>query len=224
MGGVDLAGVVGDDRRAVAEDIERVDESMEAHRVGTGEAELDDLRRREDSAELAVDLVVDGMVVGREKIQELDRQALLLGQLGAARRHQAGDVLVGDRIVLTGLHAGLALAQLRATDPDQLEDSAPEQALLPPCPASSIGHQDLLGPVGEDLEGDGGGVGAVGHPVLDDPSRLLRQLVQWNRFNSWHAYSLSEVVGSPSTLPCNELIRLMASCPWTLHRCCSPIV
>ena len=83
MGGVDLAGVVGDHRRAVSEDIERVDETMEAHRVGTGEAELDDLSRSEDSAELAVDLVVDGVVVRREKIQELDRQALRIRQLRA---------------------------------------------------------------------------------------------------------------------------------------------
>ena len=42
--------------------------------------ELDDLRRREDLAQLAVDLVVDGVVVGREQVEELDGQALLLGQ------------------------------------------------------------------------------------------------------------------------------------------------
>ena len=58
---------------------------MQAHRVGAGEAQLDDLRRREDLAELAVDLVVDGVVVGREQVEELDGEPLLLGQVAVAR-------------------------------------------------------------------------------------------------------------------------------------------
>jgi alkylhydroperoxidase family enzyme len=60
-----LVRAVGDDGRACPEDVEGVDESMEAHGAGTGEPELDDLGGGEDFAELSVDLVVDGVVVGR---------------------------------------------------------------------------------------------------------------------------------------------------------------
>ena len=96
---------------------------MHAHGVGAGEAQLDDLGGREDLAQLAVDLVVDGVVVGREQVEELDGQSLLLGQAPMSRGDEAGHVLVGDGVVLAGLHARLALAQLGAADPDELEDA-----------------------------------------------------------------------------------------------------
>ena len=67
------SGLVGDDRRARPEDVEGVDEAVQAHGVGAGEAELDDLGGGEDLAELPVDLVVDGVVVGREQVEELAR-------------------------------------------------------------------------------------------------------------------------------------------------------
>ena len=136
--------------------------------------------------ELAVDLVVDGVVVGREQVEELHGQALLLGQLRAARGDQAGHVLVGDRVVLAGLHARLALAQLGAADPDQLDDPRSEEALLPHDAPRRVGHQDLRRLVGEDLERDRRGVGAVGHALLDDPSRLVGELVQRDRFYPGH--------------------------------------
>ena len=83
MARVDLVGAVGDDRLARAEHVERVDEAVQAHGVRTGEPELDDLRRREVLAELPVELVVDGVVVGREQVEELHGQPLLLGQVAA---------------------------------------------------------------------------------------------------------------------------------------------
>ena len=138
LGSVDLVGAVGDHRWARAEDVEGVDEPVEAHGVGAGEAELDDLGGGEDLAELAVHLVVDGVVVGREQVEELDGQALLLGQLRTPGRDEAGDVLVGDGVVLAGLHARLALTELGAADPDELDDPSAEQALFPMTPRAAL--------------------------------------------------------------------------------------
>ena len=64
-----------------AEHVERVDEAVQAHRVRAGEPELDDLGRREVLAQPPVDLVVDGVVIGRQQVEELDGQALLLVEL-----------------------------------------------------------------------------------------------------------------------------------------------
>jgi len=57
-----------------------VDEPVGTHRGGTGEAQLDDLRRGEDLTEAAVGLVVDGVVVGRQEVEEFDGQPLLIGE------------------------------------------------------------------------------------------------------------------------------------------------
>src|SRR6202046_3816460 len=40
---IDLVGGVGDDRRRLAVDVERVDEAVQSHHPGAGEPELDDL-------------------------------------------------------------------------------------------------------------------------------------------------------------------------------------
>ena len=194
VGGVDLVSVVGDDRRARPEHIEGVDEAMETHGAGAGEAELDDLRGGEDSSELPVDVVVDGMVVGREQVEELHGQPLLLGQLRATRSNQAGDVLVGDRVVLARLHTGLALAQLGAADPDELDDPATEEALLPHSAPRRVGHQDLRRLVGEDLKGIGRGIGAVGHSFFDDPSWFVGELGPTESVLSWASHTYSRPV------------------------------
>ena len=120
---------------------------------------------------------------------------------------QAGHVLVGDGVVLAGLHAGLALAQLGAPDPDELEDPPSEQALLAPGGAGHAGLDDLGRPVGEDLQGDRGGVGAVGHPLLDDPPRLVGQLVHRNRLDAWHTLPLSIGVTDRSSSVITRTIR-----------------
>ena len=131
IGRVHLVRVEGDDRGVGPEGVERVDEPVGAHGGGAGEAQLDDLGRGEDLAESAVGLVVDGVVVGRQEVEELDGQPLLVGEVRRRRANQAGHVLVGDRVVLAGLHAGLALAQLGAPDPDELEDPSTEEAVAP---------------------------------------------------------------------------------------------
>ena len=121
-----------------------------------------------------VDLVVDGVVVGREEVEELHGQSLLLGQAPMARGDEAGHVLVGDGVVLAGLHARLALAQLGAPDPDELEDAPPEQAVLAPGAPRHAGHDDLRRPVGEDLQRDRSGVRPVGDALFDDAAWLRR--------------------------------------------------
>ena len=156
------------------------------------------------SPSLPVELVVDGMVVGREEVEELDGQPLLFGQLRAPGSDEARDVLVGDGVVLPRLHAGLALAQLGAADPQELEDPAPEEGLLPPGAACRVGHEDLRRLVGEDLQWDRRGIRAVRHPLLDDPPRLRRQLLQRNRLDSRHAHppalaGMAGVERSPAT-------------------------
>jgi 3-oxoacyl-[acyl-carrier protein] reductase len=93
--------------------------------------------------------------------------------------------------MLPGLHARLAFAQLRTPDPDELEDASPQEALLAPGPAGGVGHQDLRGAVGEDLQRNGRCIRAVRHPVLNDPPWLLGELVQRDRFYPRHSYSLS---------------------------------
>ncbi len=202
-GRVDLIGAVGDDRRAFPEHVQRVDEAVQSHGVGAGESELDDLCRGEDLAQPPVELVVDGVVIGREEIEELHGQPLLVGQVRSTGGDQARDVLVGDGVVLPRLHAGLALAQLGAADAQELEDPSPQQRLLAPGAACSVGHQDLRRLVGEDLQGDGRGVGAVGHSLFDDPPWLRRQLLQRNRLNSRHATPRL----SPASAGVNSLVR-----------------
>ena len=96
------------------------------------------------------------------------RQPLLLCQRGRARCHQARHVLVRDRVVLPGLHAGLAFAELRAPDADELEDAPSQKTLLSPCAARRVGHEDLRGPVGEDLEGIG-----VAYVPFATPSSMI---------------------------------------------------
>ena len=109
---VDLVGAVGDHGLARAVQVQRVQEAVQSHGVGTGEPQLHDLRRGEELAELAIGLVVDGVVVGREEVEELHGQPLLLRQVAAvARSDEAGDILVRDGVVLPRLAAGLALAR-----------------------------------------------------------------------------------------------------------------
>ena len=175
----------------MTERVQRVDEPVGAHGGGAGEAQLDDLGGGEDLPESTVDLIVDGVMIGGQQIQELDGQSLLGGEVRMARGEQAGHVLVGDGVVLAGLHARLALTQLGAPDPDQLKDPPSEQAFLAPGGTGHTGLDDLGGAIGEDLQGDGGGVGPVGHTLLDDASRLLGQLVHRNWFDAWHTLPLS---------------------------------
>jgi 3-oxoacyl-[acyl-carrier protein] reductase len=185
-GRVDLIRAERDDRGALSEYVERMDEAVQAHGAGTGKAQLDDLRGREVLAEPPVDLVIDGVVIGREEIEELDGQPLLLVEVAPARSDEAGHVLVGDGVVLPRLHAGLALAQLGAPDPQQLEDPATEQGSLTHDLARRVGHQNLLRLVRKDLERDGRRIQALLDPLFDDPARLWRHLVQRNRLDPGH--------------------------------------
>src|SRR5581483_7008481 len=129
---------------------------------------------------------VDGVVVGGQKVEELDGHRLLLGQLAGADAEQAGDVLVGDRVVLARLHARLALTELRAADADQLEDATAEQAAASPRRALLVDREELAGLVGEDLQRHRGGVQPLGDAVLDDPPWLLGQLVGGDGFDHGH--------------------------------------
>jgi hypothetical protein len=65
----------------LTEDVQGVDEAMKSHGVGAGKSELDDLSRGEHFAKFPVEVVVDGMVVGREEIEEGHGQPLLFGEV-----------------------------------------------------------------------------------------------------------------------------------------------
>ena len=160
---------------------------MQPHGVGAGEPQLDDLRRGEVLAQLAIGLVVDGVVVGREEVEEFHGKPLLLRQLAAvARRNEAGDVLVRDGVVLPRLAAGLALPELRTADAQQLGNTAAEQGVLAVTLPGHVDHHDLGGLVGEDLERHGCGVGAGGDTLFDDGAHLRRHLFKRNRFDPRH--------------------------------------
>ena len=47
-----------------------------------------------------VELVVHGVVISGEQVDELDGHLLLRRQRAVARRKQADDILVGDRVML----------------------------------------------------------------------------------------------------------------------------
>ena len=135
------------------------------------------------------------MVIGGKQVEKLNGQAFLLTQIRAARGYQARDVLIGYGVVLARLHARLAFAELSASDPDQLENPSSEEGLLSPGSARRVGHENLLGAVGEDLKRDRGGVGAVCDALFDYLSRLRRELVQRNRFDPRHSTPISGFVG-----------------------------
>src|SRR6202034_2165922 len=53
--------------------------------------------------------------------------------------------------------------------------------------------------VGEDLQGDRCGIGAIGHALFDDASWFRRQRFQWNRLNPRHNAPLSTGMTGPSS-------------------------
>ena len=138
VGGVDLVRAVGDHRRARAEDVEGVDEAVQTHGVGAGEAELDDLGRGEDLAEFPVDVVVDGVVVGREQVEELDGQALLLGQLRASggRRQATSSSVIESclRDCMQGWHSPSWALRIRMSSTIR----APRRLCLPMTPRAAL--------------------------------------------------------------------------------------
>ena len=160
---------------------------MQTHGIGTGESQLDDLRRREDLTELAIRLVINGVVVGREQVEEFHGQPLLLRQLSAvARCNEARHIIVRNGVVLPRLAAGLALSELRATDAQQFGDSASEQGVLAVPLPGHVDHHDLRRLVGEDLQRHRRGVGAGGDTLLDDGAHFRRHLLERYRFDPRH--------------------------------------
>ena len=131
-------------------------------------AELDDLGGGEDLGQLAVEVGVDRVVVGGEQVEEPDRHPLLGVEVEPVVADEAGDVLVGDGVVLAGLHARLALAELGTADPQQLEDAPAEQGAGAAGEALVVGGLEQGGAVGEDLQRDRCRVQALAHPTLDD--------------------------------------------------------
>src|ERR1700733_12004690 len=94
--------------------------------------------------QLAIGLVVDRVMVGGEKVEELDGESPLFGQVAAVPGgDEAGDVLVRDGVVLPRLTAGLALAELGAADAQQLRDATAEKGVLPVALPRHVDHHDL---------------------------------------------------------------------------------
>src|SRR5262249_52626908 len=75
--------------RRVAVDVKGVDEPVASHHPGTGEPELDDLRGGEVLTQPLVELIVHGVVVGGEQVEEFDGHLLLSGERAVTRREQA---------------------------------------------------------------------------------------------------------------------------------------
>src|SRR6202034_3195857 len=121
---IDLVGGVGDDRRRLAVDVEGVDEAVQSHHPCAGEPELDDLCGTEMLPQPLVELVVHRVMISGEQVDELDGHLLLRRQRTVARREQARDILVGDRVMLARLATGFAFAELGAADAQQLQDPA----------------------------------------------------------------------------------------------------
>ena len=80
VGGVDLVGVVGDHRWAVPKTSRVWMKRCRPMALAQVKPSSMIWAAVKTCAELPVDLVVDGVVVGREQVEELHRQTLLLGQ------------------------------------------------------------------------------------------------------------------------------------------------
>ena len=104
---------------------------------------------------------------------------------------QAGDVLVGDRVVLARLHARLALAELRAADAQELEDATTEQRAAPAQTTGVVHREQVTGAVGEELERDRRGVEPFLAAALDHGTGDGRELVHGDGFDDRHAGDLS---------------------------------
>ena len=118
-GRVDLIGAVGNDRRSLSEDVECVDEPVQAHGVGTGEPELNDLCGREVLAQTSVELVVHCVMVGREEIEELHGQSFLFVELrpaGATRQATSSSVIESClRDCMQGWHSPSCALRMRSS-------------------------------------------------------------------------------------------------------------
>lgn len=75
-----------------------------------------------------------------------------------ARREQAGDILVGDRVVLARLATGFAFAELGAADAQQLQDPAAEQGAGTEVGPGHVDLFELRAAIREDLQGNRGRV------------------------------------------------------------------
>jgi hypothetical protein len=141
---VDLVGAVGDDRLARPVQVQRVQEAVQAHGVGAGESQLDDLRRREVLAQLAVGLVVDG-VDGRRRGGRGTPRPAAPAPSGRrrARGDEAGDVLVGDGVVLPRLLQGWHSPSWALRMRNSSSDAPAEEGVLPVALPRHVDHHDL---------------------------------------------------------------------------------
>jgi hypothetical protein len=102
-------------------------ETVKTHHLGAGETELNDLRSGEHLSELPVKVGIDGVVICGEEVEKPDRQPLLGIEVASVAADEAGDIIVGDRIVFARLHTGVTFAELGAADPEKFQDASAQE-------------------------------------------------------------------------------------------------
>jgi hypothetical protein len=102
-------------------------EAVKTHHLGASEPEFNYLGSAEHLSELPVEISIDGVVICGEEVEKPDRQPLLGIQVTSVTADQAGDIILGDRIVLARLHARLTFAELGAADPEKFQDATAQE-------------------------------------------------------------------------------------------------
>ena len=100
---------------------------MKTHHLGASEPELNYLGSGEHLSELPVEVGIHGVVIRGEEVEKPDGQPLLGIEVASVVADEADDIILGDRIVLARLHAGLTFAELGAADPEKFQDASTQE-------------------------------------------------------------------------------------------------
>ena len=103
-----------------------------------------------------------------------------------ARREQAYDILVGDRIMLARLATGFAFTELGTADAQQLQDPAAEQGAGTEVGPGHIDLLELSAAIGENLQRHRRRVKPGGDAGIDDFAGVRAELFHRDWCNTRH--------------------------------------